>query len=623
MEKSSFPTKEKLQKFAMICVASIGVVFGDIGTSPIYALRECFAGDSLPVNMQNVLGIVSLILWSLLLVVSVKYLIFLFKADNRGEGGILALITLLSDKHLKFIVPAGIFGAALLYGDGIITPSISVLSAIEGLNVASDIFEKHIVYIAILILVALFMIQKNGTARIGVFFGPVLILWFLTIGFWGSHSILQSPEVLNAFNPLHAAKLFIEAPSKAFFILGAVFLALTGAEVLYADMGHFGKNPIRASWFTLALPCLLLNYMGQGASLIRDPETVNNLFYRIVPDFFLYPMIILATMATVIASQAVITGTFSLVRQAIQLGFWPRMTIIHTSKDTIGQVYLPEVNWLLFAGTVILVLIFKDSGKLAAAYGTAVSATMLITTILATIVAKRLWSASNWIVFPIAGFFLTVDLAFFSSNAFKIPHGGWIPLLLGFLIYVFSGIWQDGRRIMRENVIKCALSYELFIKSILTAPPLIVKGTSVFLSGNLGIIPRSLLHNLKHNKILHENTIILNVVTEEVPFMKNSLRSSHEKIHEGIYRVTVRYGFSEIPDIPGALNAITDCGIDFRHTVISYFLGKESIVINPKSGMAPWKKRIFVFMSRNSYDVTKFFHIPVNQVTEFGIQVEL
>jgi KUP system potassium uptake protein len=624
--ESNIPNNNKL---LFLCIAALGVVFGDIGTSPLYAFRACFTGDVIGVNSANVLGVLSLIFWALFMVVTLNYLVFLFKVDNRGEGGILALLAMLSTRAPRwaFIIPLGIFGASLLYGDGIITPAISVLSAIEGLKVGTPLCQPYIVPITITVLFFLFFVQKNGTAKIGSVFGFFMILWFLTMAVLGIISVIKTPMVLAAFNPYYAIALLSTTPHIAFLILGAVFLSITGAEVLYADMGHFGKKPIRLNWCFLVFPALMLNYLGQGAFILREPEQVENLFYRLAPQWMLYPLVGLATLATVIAAQAVISGMFSLTSQAIQLGFWPRMSIIHTSKEKIGQIYLPEINWILFAGTALLVLIFKNSDGLAGAYGSAVSGTMLITSIIAIVVIPQLWSSKiqRYCILMVVSIFLCTDITFFTANSLKIVHGGWIPLTMGLFICVFCLIWRRGRELMRDNIVQQTMPVKVFAESLRLEPPLQVHGLAVFLSGNDGV-PRILLHNLKHNKVLHDKTIILKIVAHEVPFIQKSDRSEF-KVYDtklGLYGVTLNYGFCENPNIPEALKQIVVPEVNFTKSTISYFIGKESIVFsNRKKRMWNWQKRIFLILSRNAHDITAYYGLPPNQVTEFGIQVEL
>lgn len=614
----------------LLALGALGIVYGDIGTSPLYAFRECFAGShGVPASPENILGILSLIFWSLILIISVKYLMFLLRADNKGEGGILALMALIQrDKQHNpkwdiILTVLGIFGAALLYGDGIITPSISVLSAVEGLNMATHIFQPYIVYISLAILSVLFLFQRKGTAKIGSIFGPVLFFWFLTIGLLGIVSIIRNPSVIWAINPSCAINLFLVNKYQGFAVLGTVLLAITGGEVLYADMGHFGKRPIRLGWFTIVLPCLLLNYFGQGAYLLGNPEMSENLFYRIVPPALLYPLVILATIATIIASQAVISGAFSLTRQAIQLGFSPRLHIVHTSSMEIGQVYLPAVNIALFLGTAMLILGFKSSGNLAGAYGVAVSGTMLITTILALFIARKIWPVHLGIMIPVATFFILANIAFFLSCMLKIKYGGWIPVFIAAVVYMLMITWRHNRDVLRKRIESQSLPDDIFINDLKVSKPIRVKGTAIFLSANSAGIPRTLLHNFKHNKIVHETTILMSVKNEDVPFVANDKRLEISDLGYGLYRLILRYGFSEDPNIPEALKNIKHGNICFDPMKTTFFLGRETLIINPGNLFSNIQKKIFSFMSKNSFDASKFYKIPPGRVIELGLQIEI
>ncbi len=614
----------------LLALGAIGIVYGDIGTSPLYAFRECFSGThGVPASPENILGILSLIFWSLILIISIKYLMFLLKADNKGEGGILALMALVQREKNQgrnwagILTVIGIIGAALLYGDGIITPSISVLSAVEGLNVATNRFEPYIIYISLATLTVLFMVQRKGTSKIGAVFGPVLLVWFLVIGLFGLVAIVKKPCILAAVNPFHAVNLFLENRYQGFVVLGTVVLAITGGEVLYADMGHFGRAPIRRGWFAVVLPCLLLNYFGQGACLLTDPEGAKNLFYRIVPASLIYPMVVLATSATIIASQAVISGAFSLTRQAIQMGFSPRLRIIHTSSLEIGQVYLPAVNFALFLGTSILILGFKSSGNLAGAYGVAVSGTMLLTTILALFIARKIWPVHLGILIPVATFFILVNIAFFLSCILKIKFGGWIPILIAAVVYLLMFTWKRYREVLRRKIESQSLPVDLFIKDIQTSKPHQVPGTAVFLSGNSTGIPRTLLHNFKHNKILHTTTVLMSVKTEDVPFILDEKRAEIEDLGCGLYRVILKYGFSEDPNIPVALAKIRPNTINFDPMKTTFFLGRETLIISSGKYFSHLLKEIFSFMSKNSFDASKFYKIPPNRVIELGLQIEM
>jgi KUP system potassium uptake protein len=608
----------------------LGVVFGDIGTSPLYALRECFAGNPLLSHTpENILGIVSLILWTLILLVSVKYILIVIRADNNGEGGILALMTLVhkikdsKEKQLSSIVIMGILGAALLCGDGIITPAITIMSSVEGLSVATTMFIPFIVPLSIITLVALFVIQSFGTEKIGSLFGPIMLLWFTTIGILGFIQIFQHPAILAAVNPMYALRFYLNNGLRGFETLGSVFLAVTGAEALYADLGHLGRKPIQISWFSIVFPSLILSYFGQGAYLIESPQVIDNLFYRSAPSWLLYPLVILATTASVIASQAVISGVFSLAKQSVQLGLWPRVEIRHTSTKKVGQVYVPFMNWLMLIGTIILVLGFQESSRLAGAYGIAVSATMFITTVLTIIVARYLWSIPYIYFIPLALVFLMIDLVFFLSNAVKIMTGGWIVLLISTVIFILIKTWIDGRLILSEEIKKLSVPLDVFLKDREQFEITKVSGTAVFLSANTGTIPAALLHNLEHNKVLHEKTIMLTVHVEDIPYVKPSERARVENFGDGIYRIELHYGFSETPDIPAALNAITYPGLTFEPSRTTYFLGRKSILISHKGSISVWRKKLYKLMSHMALDTTFYFNLPQNRTVEMGARLEL
>jgi KUP system potassium uptake protein len=628
-EQASDPSSVR-KKICLLALGALGIVYGDIGTSPLYAFRECFAGShSIPVTSGNILGILSLIFWSLILIISVKYLMFLMKADNRGEGGILALMALIlhekqhSKNWVAILSVLGIFGAALLYGDGIITPAISVLSAVEGLNVATNVFQPFIIYISLAILALLFMYQRKGTARIGAIFGPVLLVWFAVIGILGFIAIIHNPIVISAINPLHAVNIFLNNKFQGFAVLGTVVLAMTGGEVLYADMGHFGKTPIRNGWFAVVLPALILNYFGQGAFLLDNPLLSENLFYRIAPKILLYPLVALATLATIIASQAVISGAFSLTRQAIQLGLCPRLHIIHTSSMAIGQVFLPSVNIILFIGTASLILGFESSGNLAGAYGVAVSGTMLITTVLALFIARKIWPVKMIILVPVASFFIIANIAFFLSCLLKIRAGGWIPVLIAAVVYFLMTIWRRNRSIIRGKIESQSLPVDIFMKDIEHSKPLRVSGTAVFLSGNPTGIPRTLLHNFKHNKVLHSTTVLMSIKNLDIPSVPDATRSEITELGCGIYRILVQYGFSENPDIPKVLRNIKYENINFDPMKTTFFLGRETLLVNQAPLFLKWEKKIFAFMSKNSFDASKFYKIPPGRVIELGLQIEV
>jgi len=615
-----------------LTVGAIGVVFGDIGTSPLYALRQCLSSErGVAPTPDNVVGIVSLLLWTLTIVVCLKYLVFVLQADNRGEGGILALVSQVGSalpkrtgRRVAFVSVIGIVGAALLYSDSILTPAVTILSAIEGLDVATGVFTPWIVPIVIFILLCLFAFQSGGTGKLAKFYGPILIVWFLTLGLLGILSIVKTPMILEALNPAKAVMFVIQHWGIAFVVLGAVFLAMTGAEVLYADMGHFGKSAIRKGWFFLVYPALILNYLGQGAFVLLSGGETKNLFFQIAPSWFLYPLVILATLASVIASQAVITGAFSLARQSIQLGYWPRMQVRHTSDHTIGQVYVPFINWVLMIGTVALVLGFRNSDSLSSAYGIAVSADMLITTCLMLYLGRKRWNAPWPALVLLGAIFLTIDLTFFSANISKVFAGGWIVVLTAFLIFVLMKTWRDGRAALRQVVDASMLSLENFISGLGPSLPHRVKRTAVFLAGNPRGVPTALLHNLKHNRILHELTLIVSVQTLEQPRVPEDQRAQVKDWGQGIWTIVLNFGFSELPDVPLALTALQAPGLTFNPHQTTYFLGRESLVVtNRRKGMSPWRKKLFWFMSHNALAATTFFRLPVNQVVEISAQTEL
>jgi KUP system potassium uptake protein len=616
------------RRFAILCLASLGIVYGDIGTSPLYAMRECFYGEhAVPPTHANVLGVLSLILWSLLLIISVKYLILILRADNRGEGGILALATLVSEvvHKGKFIFLLGLFGAALLYADGMITPAISVLSAVEGLHIATPLFDPFVVVIAVAILIGLFFFQSRGTTGVGKVFGPVTILWFVSIAFLGVHQIFRAPIVLAAINPWHGVEFFVNNGGAGFVVLGAVFLVVTGGEALYADIGHFGTAPIRLTWFVIVLPALVLNYFGQGSLLLLEPGSAVNPFYRMVPSWALYPMVGLATAAAVIASQAIISGAFSLTMQAIQLGYSPRLQVRYTSARIIGQIYIPVVNWALMISCVGLVLGFGSSSNLAAAYGVAITTTMLITTILFYLVARRRWNWPAFIAFPVATFFVLIDLAFFGANMLKVAHGGWFPLLVSGCILFLMLTWRKGRGVLRGHLSNVCVPLETFLPDLTDQRIRRVPGTAIYMSGNRHGTPLALLHNLKHNKVIHEQVLLLTVRTEEVPYLTNVKdRVELEKLEEGFWRVQIHFGFMEKPDVPAALARVrrkTELRLEPMRT--TYFIGRETILATRKKGLSPWRGSLFAWMTRNAGDVTSYFCLPPNGVVELGARVEV
>ena len=620
-----------------LMLAALGVVFGDIGTSPLYALRECFAGSHrLPLNEANILGAVSLVFWLLVLVVCVKYVVLVLRADNRGEGGIIALQALvvrLGPQRLRngaLLAAVGAFGAAMLFSDGVITPAISVLSAVEGVLVTAPRLEWMITPLTILVLTALFLLQSRGTTRIGLLFGPVMVLWFAVIALLGLLAIAESPAILQALNPVHAAHMLTTNGWAGFALMGTVFLAMTGAEVLYADIGHFGKNPIRRIWFAFVFPALFLNYMGQGAYLLGKTESCAtlgapvNLFYLLAPTWSVPLLVTLATMATVIASQAVISGTFSLARQAVQLGFWPRMRIVHTSASTIGQVYVPFINFALFVSTVAVILIFKTSGNLAAAYGIAVSATMLITTCLMLLLAPALWpSVPRPVLFGVGAFFLLLDMALFSANLSKLMSGGWVVVLLTIAIVLLMNIWRNGRKLLRKVVAAQSFPLVDFVQDVVRVQPVRVPGTAVFLTSSTSAVPRALLHNYRHNKILHARTLVVAVLTEETPTVPDKERADVVPLGHGFMQVTLRFGFMEPPNVPDMLSRLDLPDGPFDPSRASYFLGKESLVFSRSSITPLWRRRLFVLLARNAQSAASFFGLPTNRVVELGVQVEL
>lgn len=616
---------------AGLALGALGVVYGDIGTSPLYALREAFHGQhAMPVTPANVLGVLSLIFWSLVVVISIKYLVFVMRADNRGEGGILALMALLqrasSDHGLsarRAVVIFALLGASLMYGDSMITPAISVLSAVEGLQVAAPPLAHWVIPVTIAILIALFFFQSHGTQRVGVVFGPVMVLWFATLAALGLRQIIAHPAVLQALSPHHAVRFFAEHGLGGFLVLGAVFLVVTGGEALYTDMGHFGLRPIRLAWFSLVLPGLLLNYFGQGALLIADPTSAVAPFFRLAPTWGLLPLVFLAAAAAIIASQAVISGAFSLTRQAMLLGYCPRMQIEHTSSREIGQIYLPDINRALMVVTIALVLGFRTSSNLAAAYGVAVSSEMVLTTLLLFLLTREVW---RWSLAPavlLCGGFLVVELSFLGANALKIPQGGWFPLVAGGVLFLLMTTWNRGRAILFKRTQEKSVPLKLLMADLAAEPPIRVPGTAVFMYGTPDGTPPALVHNLAHNKVLHEKVIFLTVLTEDVPHVPVAERTTIRRLGKGFSSVVARYGFMEDPDITDILDACRLKGLDIRIEAATFFLGRETLIATDRPGMALWRERLFAFMSRNALRATSFFRIPPNQVFEVGAQVEL
>ncbi|MFO1461795.1 MAG: potassium transporter Kup [Verrucomicrobiota bacterium] len=620
-------------RLAGLTLAALGVVYGDIGTSPLYALKECFSPvHGVQPNPANVLGVLSLVIWSLLLIVSVMYLVFVLRADNRGEGGILALLSLAfperrdgtpPGKTAVVMILLGLFGAALLYGDGMITPAITVLGAVEGLEVATHRFAPFVVPISVVIVVALFGVQSAGTGTIGKVFGPVMVVWFVTIAILGIHGISLNSAVLSALNPIHAVEFFRDNGWLGFRVLGSVMLVVTGGEALYADMGHFGARPMRLAWFGMVLPSLLLSYLGQGALIIDDPEAAVNPFYRLSPRWMLLPLVGLATAAAVIASQALISGAYSLTMQAVQLGYLPRLAIEHTSERERGQIFIPQVNWTLMLACASLVLGFQTSSNLAAAYGIAVTMTMLITTVLFHFAARRLWKWSTWSTLMVVTPAFLIELAFFGANSLKITHGGWFPLTVGAIVFTLMTTWRTGRRLLWQRVRTSTLPAAQFLEGISRREVPRVKGTGVYLAGNPEGVPIALLHNLKHNKIIHERVVFLTVVVQETPRVDDESRITVQDIGQGFWRVKASFGFMEEPNVPDILRRCAEFGLKLREAETSFFLSRETIIPSRRSGMARWRENLFSVMARNSQSATSFFQLPANRVVELGMQVEI
>ena len=626
MESPRSPTHSERYVLALT-LGALGVVFGDIGTSPLYALRECFHGAyGVEPTRANVLGVLSLVLWSLILLIAVKYQIFVLRADNRGEGGMLSLVALTSPRSAKTgwrLALIGIFGTSLLYGDGMITPAISVLSAVEGLGVETPALARFVVPATLVILIALFSIQRHGTGRVGALFGPIVLIWFVVLFALGIHGITLDPTVLGAVDPRHALAFFEEHRWHAFVALAAVFLVVTGGEALYADMGHFGRRPIRLAWFAVVMPSLVVHYFGQGGLLLSDAAAAEHPFYHLAPGWAHYPLVALATAAAVIASQAMISGSFSLTHQAIQLGFCPRLAVNHTSARESGQIYVGPVNWMLMISACALVVGFGSSAAMAAAYGTAVSASMVLTTVLLAAVARQRW---GWTIgaFAFGAVFLLIDLAFLGSNLLKLMHGGWITLVAAGFIFTLMSTWKRGRRVLQARLEETALPVDLFLPDLETSNLPRASHAAVFLTGDPQGTPHALLHNIKHNQVVHEQTIFLTARTEEVPWVPAAERMTVKSLGRGFYRIVAHYGFMEIPDVPALLRRVcVDHGlaIDLQRT--SYFLGRENLIPSGTSGMARWREMLFALMSQNAQSATTYFRLPPNQVVELGAQVEL
>ena len=619
-----------MKRLAGLSLAALGVVFGDIGTSPLYAVRECFHGEyGIPITQANVLGVLSLLVWSLILIVSLKYLTFIMKADNDGEGGILALTALIILQSKKkgyerwLLVVIGLFGAALLYGDGMITPAISVLSAVEGLQIIAPAFKDLVIPVTIIVLIALFFFQHHGTARVGALFGPIIFVWFVVIGLLGLNEIIRSPQILKAIMPWYGISFLLSNHLQGFLVLGAVFLSVTGAEALYADMGHFGKRPIRLTWVLLVLPALLLNYFGQGALLLAFPQESHHPFYGLVPSWAMIPMVILSTSATIIASQALITGVYSLTQQAIQLGYLPRLTVTHTSDKHIGQIYVPAANWSLMIATISLVAGFGSSSKLAAAYGVAVTATMLISTILFYYVARDLWQWNRFGLNLLVGFFAIIDLSFFGASITKLFQGAWFPLAIGLVIFILMLTWKQGRGLLLQQLQDRTLTIEEFIQSLSLQQPYRVQGQAVYLTANPDVVPVAMLHNLRHNKVMHSEVALFHFSTERVPRVPSSQKVEVTKLGDGFFKVVARYGFLEFPNIRQVIVLANQQGLNFRPEAISFFLSREKIVAGLKSKMILWRKKLFALMSRNALSATAYYDLPAGQVIEIGVLVQI
>lgn len=614
-----------------LVLGAVGVVFGDIGTSPLYALKECFSKEhGIAFSPDAVLGVISMLFWAMIIVVSIKYVVFVMRADNDGEGGVLALMALVlrtvaqRSAKAKVVMMLGIFGACMFYGDAVITPAISVLSAVEGLEIAAPQLSQFVIPITLVILAALFLIQRHGTATMGKLFGPIMTAWFLALGVLGIYNLVQAPEILKAVNPYYGINFLVEHALQAFIVLGSVFLVLTGAEALYVDMGHFGARPIRIGWFVLVMPCLMLNYFGQGAMLMNNPAGAENPFFLMVPELLQLPMVLLATCATVIASQAVISGAFSLTSQAIQLGFVPRMRVRYTSAAEIGQIYLPVVNWLLLVLVTGVVISFKKSENLAAAYGIAVTTTMVITTILAAVCMRNVWKWNPALVATLSIAFILVDLAFFAANLLKIAEGGWFPLLLGTAAFFLLMTWYSGRKLLRARSLEDGIPLEPFIAGLLAHPPHRVEGTAVFLTGNTDSVPVSLLHNLKHNRVLHERVVFLNFITRDVPYVDDDHRLSCKDLTGGVYILKSEYGFKETPDVQKVLDlADRKLNMHFELMETSFFIARESVIPSKLPGMTMWRESLFAWMHQNGAKPSDFFQIPANRVVELGTKVEI
>ncbi|HEY0843761.1 MAG TPA: potassium transporter Kup [Noviherbaspirillum sp.] len=614
----------------VLTLAAIGIVYGDIGTSPLYTMKEVFApAHGLPLNESNLFGVVSLIEWALIIIVSLKYVTLILRADNRGEGGIMALVALAlssvgtQSRWYAPLVLVGLTGAALFFGDGVITPAISVLSAIEGLEVATPAFQPYVVPLTVLILVGLYSLQRKGTAGIGKWFGPIVLIWFLALAAMGVINIAENPSILAALNPIHAFRFLLENGWLAFIALGAIVLAVTGSEALYADMGHFGKRPVRLAWFAIVFPGLALNYLGQGALLLSNPEAVSNPFFQQLGAWSIYPLVMLSTMATVIASQATISGTFSIAQQAIALGFLPRMRVMHTSDREMGQIYIPLINWLQLGAVLVAVIGFGSSSNLASAYGIAATATMLMTTILTFFVIRYRWHYNLMLAWFATGFFLTIDVTLFSANTLKILHGGWFPLVLAAIIVTIMLTWRDGRQLVYDNLRKHLIPLEDFLQSLFISPPVRIEGTAVFFRAEGDGVPHAMLHNLLHNKVLHERTVFLTVFNADIPTIPDSERVKVEVLGHNCYQVNVHYGFKDDRDIPHALELCQKAGLEFDKMSTSFFIARQTVIPKVGGGMALWRESLYATMSRNARDAADYYRVPANRVIELGTQVEI
>ncbi len=614
---------------AALTLAAIGVVYGDIGTSPLYAFKEVFAHGHVPMSTENIFGVLSLMFWTLTVIVSLKYVALILRADNNGEGGLIAMLALASqavrDKPVLHgrLMLLGIFGTAIFFGDGVITPAISVLSAVEGLEVAAPGLHAYILPVTLAVLTALFLVQRHGTASVGRFFGPITVLWFAVLAVLGAPHIARNPAILAALSPHYALEFLTAHPHTAFVALGSVVLCVTGAEALYADMGHFGKKPIRLAWFSLVMPALVINYFGQGAMLLAHPENAKNPFYEMAPTWALYPLIALATAATVIASQALITAAFSVTKQATQLGYLPRMRVLHTSVKDTGQIYLPAVNWGLYVCIVLAVVLFKSSSNLAAAYGIAVTIDMLITTTMTFFVIRYGWKYPWWLCAGATGFFFLVDFTYFAANVVKVIDGGWFPVVIGAAMFVLLMTWKQGRKLMNERLREDAIDLKSFLEAVFVSPPARVAGTAVFLVADQGMTPNALLHNLKHNKVLHETNLFVTVRHHEVPWIGFDKRCEIEPLGRDCWQVTLHFGFKNDPDVPEALELLKGRGVQLEDMETSYFLSRDIVIPSMGDGMAGWREKLFVSMHRNAAAAADFLNLPANRVVELGAKLQI